>query len=105
MSFFFFFFILSYIELYYSFQVCNFIFFNTFKLNTKLLNGLFLIHPYFIYFFYSFLFLLFFLLYLLKIKIYTNNYRNIFEYFYKKETVLKYLALYFGIVAIMLGSW
>ena len=98
-------FILFYIENFLPFQTFNFIFFTNFKLNTKLLNGLFLIHPYCIYMFYSLVFFLIIALTKNKVKLYNYRYAFYYFYHYKSNRTIYLLTLYFGIVAITLGSW
>jgi hypothetical protein len=97
-------FILFYLENFLPFQTFNFIFFTNFKLNTKLLNGLFLIHPYCIYMFYSLIFFFIVVLAKNKIKLYNLNYSSYYFYFYKLNHSIQLLTLYFGIISITLGS-
>ena len=80
------------------------LFFFSFKLNVKLLNGLFLIHPYCIYFFYSVIILLFLNNILYNFFIFNYSHKN-----YHKNHLLKLNNFYsignfFGITAIILGS-
>ena len=84
-------------------QNFNNLFFYTFKINEKLINGLFIIHPILTYFFYSiFILFMFYLFYL--------------QLFYKKSTyayllVCRYMYTYmyilylFSFIALILGAW
>nr|QLI42461.1 heme maturase [Pseudocohnilembus persalinus] len=79
--------------------------FQQFRFNTKLLNGLFLIHPFIVYFFYaSIIGLSFLFLYWFKFRFYFSKFQEV-KYF--SLPILKYLLCisFFGIFAIMLGSW
>jgi hypothetical protein len=98
-------FVLFYIENFLPFQTFNFIFFTNFKLNTKLLNGLFLIHPYCIYIFYSFIFFFIIILTKDKIKLYNFYHSRYYLHCNGYNHILQLIVLYFGIVAITLGSW
>ena len=92
-----------YIENYFFLQTYDFIFFNSFKLNTKLLNGLFLIHPYCIYIFYSLIFFLIITCFFKKTHTYQYKLKTL--YLFKQIKNINYLVLCFGTIAIMLGSW
>lgn len=82
-----------------------FYFFNLFefKLNIKLLNGLFLIHPYCIYVFYSSI-----VIYLISL-VYYNYYKFNYRFVYKKINKFQYFLIkfiiIFGLISVILGSW
>jgi len=69
-------------DLNFNYQVLYFFNLYEFKLNVKLLNGLFLIHPYCIYIFYSFIIIYCLLIFLFNLKYYffLYNQKN-FDYF------------------------
>jgi hypothetical protein len=75
----------------------SWLFLNTSNLNTNLLNGIMLVHPYILYFFYG--------LYIYNIFIYTYN----CQFLRNRQSYLPYKSLFFSVflifIAILLGCW
>lgn len=102
------FFFLFFLENFFQFQNFSYTYFYAFKLNIKLLNGLFLIHPYCIYIFYAFIVFYSILIFLINFK----HFRFLKEFKFNILTNFKHLIikfnfviLFFGVLAISLGSW
>lgn len=90
---------------YFQYQDFYLILFSKFRFNTKLLNGLFLIHPFMVYLFYCFLMAISInLLNFTFIKFYFNNYNPKHFTMFNLLKNFKY-SIFLGLTAIILGSW
>lgn len=97
--------IMPYFGNYYNTQDYMYMYINLFQLNVKLLNGLFLIHPYCIYVFYSTILFIFYKNYTYNKLFYLEGFRDYKNYQLKLLTKLYNIASILGTIAIILGAW
>lgn len=92
----------------FNFEFSNIVFFEFFKVNEKLINGWFMIHPFLTYFFYAIFLVIIYIIHIYyKLAIFKDIfmllfYKYIFSYIMR---VIVYICILIGCVALILGGW